>query len=317
MKLFYLILFLLLSCTHQQASNCLQTKMTLDIGSGTTKYYIAQVNHCQHKIIKVTAKDSFAFPFKQSLTQSNNFPQQLQQKFIVQLKKLITKFNPDIIQSVATSAFRTANNGKKFATTLNQKLNLNLQIISQKEEALLGYHAVKGIVHHSPILYWDIGGGSMQIIQELKSGPQIYKGKIGAVSFKDLVLKQVFHNKQTSPNPLGKKYKKTLQLAKNFAQKTLPKSFINLKLPVYGIGGVHQYAILKNNKKNSNFYTQAELKKWLMKKSKLNNQQLGGKYASTDVTNLALVLGFMEILKVNKVQVIPNINMAYALLYKW
>jgi exopolyphosphatase/guanosine-5'-triphosphate,3'-diphosphate pyrophosphatase len=293
--------------------------MTFDIGSGATKYYVAQINRCTKKIVKIVDSNSFPFAFKGRLIKSanNRFSPQDRADFIHKLKPLIDKYHPDQINSVATSAFRTAKNGKQFAASINQEIPINLIVISQKEEAMLGFHAVKAkLATLKNFLYWDIGGGSMQIIKNSHSSQQLYKGKIGAVSFKELVIKKIFSGKRKSPNPLKNNYVRAIKLAKNFALKTLPKSFPSPGINTFGIGGVHQYAILKNNKQHGDSYTANELLQWLKRKSKLTDKEIGGKYATTDVTNIALVLGFMQALKISKVTVIPNINMAYALLYK-
>ncbi len=321
-----LLLFTLLftySCSSQPSSQCLQRKLTFDIGSGSTKYYFAQVNICKKQVLSVVENSSFPFPFKQILISSpnNTFSAKTSIDFIAKLKTVIDKFKPDSIKAVATSAFRTADNGLQFAKQIEKQTSMNLKIITQKEEGFLGYHATKNILQsNKPILYWDIGGGSMQIIIESIDGPKLYEGKIGAVSFKDLVNKALIRKKNSSPNPIKtENIQKVINLSAKFSLNSIPDNFINSasKFKAIGIGGVHQYAILKNNKKNDNFYTLSELKKWLQIKSKLTDKQLGGKYSATDVTNMALVAGFMQTLNLEKIFVMSDINMAYALLYKW
>lgn len=326
MTKFYLLIFALLytSCsTSLLIPNCNQYKLTFDVGSGSTKYYYAQVNQCTKSITKMIKNDSFPFPFKKILSQSkdNAFPESSQKIFITKLNNIISTLRPTIIRGVATSAFRTAANGAEFAKVIGQKTKMDLRIITQRQEGLLGYNALKKKLElKTPILYWDIGGASMQMVKEEGGSSHLYEGKIGAVSFKDLINREILHKQTNSPNPIRvKNIAKVVKKAKQFASRTLSLLFKNhpSELKVIGVGGVHQYAILKNNKNSGNAYTLKELKSWLVNKSKLSDKQLGGKYAATDVTNMALVAGYMELLGIKKVTVASNINMAYALLYQW
>ncbi len=318
----FLSLLLFLSCSHYSQDRCLQNKLTFDIGSGSTKYYYAQVNTCTHTVIKVITHDSFRYPFKQILQKStdNRFPLKEQHKFVTKLQQIIDKYPAKLKAAVATSAFRTSNNGTQFTRYIEKQTTLPVKIITQKEEAKLGFTAVKNLVSYQHLLYWDVGGGSMQMILSTGGQEYLYQGKIGAASFKQMVLKEVFHNKRKSPNPLGiKNINSVIKIARNFAKKTIPSSFklLNSTIKVCGIGGVHQYSILKNRSDKKMSYTQQDLLKWLQKKSKLSDKILNSPYSQTDVTNLALILGYMRELNIEKVNVIPNINMAYALLHQW
>ncbi len=51
----------------------------------------------------------------------------------------------------------------------------------------------------------------------------------------------------------------------------------------------------------------------LTTRNKLTETEIGGKYAATDVSNLALVLGFMKELEIEKVKTLKA-NMAHGIL---
>jgi exopolyphosphatase/guanosine-5'-triphosphate,3'-diphosphate pyrophosphatase len=55
------------------------------------------------------------------------------------------------------------------------------------------------------------------------------------------------------------------------------------------------------------------VKKALTTKGELTDSEIGGKYAATDVSNLALVLGFMKELKIDKIRTLKA-NMAHGIL---
>jgi exopolyphosphatase/guanosine-5'-triphosphate,3'-diphosphate pyrophosphatase len=67
---------------------------------------------------------------------------------------------------IATSAFRTRNNGKEVIANLNAKFGINIQIIEGEREANLIYKGALASVTPSefPVLIMDIGGGSTEFI---------------------------------------------------------------------------------------------------------------------------------------------------------
>ena len=70
---------------------------------------------------------------------------------------------------------------------------------------------------------------------------------------------------------------------------------------------------IKNQTRTEDFYSQKDVLNTLIERSKLTDQEIGGEFASTDVTNLALVLGFMQALGIERVYPI-KINMAHGIL---
>jgi exopolyphosphatase/guanosine-5'-triphosphate,3'-diphosphate pyrophosphatase len=84
----------------------------------------------------------------------------------------IQQFSCNKIYATATSGVRSTENGKEFVDTLQNKFNLNVQIISGDEEAELIYRGVKQAVKFSSenVLILDIGGGSNEFIIANSSG---------------------------------------------------------------------------------------------------------------------------------------------------
>ena len=105
---------------------------------------------------------------------------------------------------------------------------------------------------------------------------------------------------------------KGVALAKNVAGKEVPyllrRKTKRAKTLVIGIGAVHNYSILKTFKKGTKEYNSLELNKVISKMSGLTDAQIGGDYAATDYSNIGLVLGFMQGLGIEKVQV-RNVDM--------
>lgn len=80
----------------------------------------------------------------------------------------------DRLICVATSAVRDAANKDAFAKMLKNTSDIELRILSGKEEALLGFKGAMGDRSDNSILV-DIGGGSTEIIQNAPSGEIIGK----------------------------------------------------------------------------------------------------------------------------------------------
>lgn len=325
MKFLYLCSLLIISasCANTNNRECFIKRSAFDLGSGSTKMKVALVNTCEKKIVKILHKESKAVAYKEELEKSKN--NKLNSKIINKgivalndLKKIGISHGATEFYGVATSAFRTATNGQAVIEKIARATGLRLKRISQKEEAELGYLAVKSKLNtNSPIAVWDIGGGSMQIVSENKNNTKSYYfGKTASVGFKNLVLKKILKkSSKTSPNPMGPKNgTMAWALAKDFAIKDTKqelKKSLEPHTTFYGVGGVHYYSLRKQVGSSSIELNQ--IKESLMKRSKLTDYQINTKYSQTDITNLALVGGFMEALGLEKLETL-NINLADYLL---
>ncbi|WP_417336374.1 Ppx/GppA phosphatase family protein [Halobacteriovorax marinus] len=320
----FVILGLSSSCSSVvKKESCLVKRAAFDIGSGSTKMTLAKVNKCENKIVEVFFEDQSAVAYKQSLYDNGNkFSDKVIREGISELKELketaielgVTEFS-----ALATQAFREASNGADTLEKISKQSGINIRVINQELEAKFGYLGAK-IKHpftdDEDILIWDIGGGSMQMTFVEDGKYFHYLGNLASVSFKETVLKSLFKNKKrTSPNPLGKlNAKKATALAKFFAKANVPsnvKEYLK-KARVFGIGGVHYHSLRNQALKKGHIYNQTQLRVALNKRARLSDRSIGGKYASTDVTNIALVLGYMSALQIRKVETL-NVNMSHGL----
>ncbi|EQC47694.1 Ppx/GppA phosphatase domain protein [Bacteriovorax sp. Seq25_V] len=300
----------------------------IDIGSGSTKLLVARVDVCKQVITNLIYEAQRSVDFKEDLQRSkdNTFSTEITKKAISvlnELNYLATKQGASKLSAVATSAFRTASNAKETLDEILKNIDFKVMIISQKQEALFAYHSAlniaktQNLIGDKPVAVWDIGGGSMQIIKsykDTKTQPVIYLGKMASVSFKNSYLEMRNGDKKTGPNPLQKDGAiEAMNLARNYANKDAKELLGDLTdYTVLGVGGVHYYSVRKQTGIN-NEYDQQVLLQTLLKRAKLNDKEIGGDFAKTDVTNLALVLGFMQSLKVEKVHPI-KVNMTHGLL---
>lgn len=307
--------------------NCLKTKAAFDIGSGATKLKVARVDTCLQKIKKVLVDTSLAVPYKDSLQNNdeNVFDANLRKKGIEainKLKALARIHAPASYLAVATSAFRTAKNGQAFAGEILGKTGVKVEIIDQDREARIGFAGASANVERKPdqIVVWDIGGGSMQITAYDHTGKfQIYRGKIASASFKKHIIEEIQGANPkavTSPNPIDEEDHEIAQRdAMVVAMLTVPdeiKQKIKKGASVIGIGGVHSQSI-KNQTGAEKVYTLEALDEAIHRGLGKSDEQIGGDYASSDISNLILVRGFMEGMEVE--EVLPkNVNLADGLL---
>lgn len=309
-----------------ESSKCHTKRAAIDLGSGSTKLVVGLVNTCKGLVEGILFEAQRAVPLKEALQASkeNEITPSMIQKLsgvFEEFKYMADHQGASDIKAVATSAFRTADNGEEAAEIITNNSGIPLTIISQKDEARFAYYAALSktktmkLSKKSPVAVWDIGGGSMQITKPLADGStKVALLKTASVPFKNLVLKELYPDGTKTPNPLTEERAlRSMDLAR-FISKQEFSRFGNLKgYQVIGVGGVHYYSIGGQFKKTNRIYNQSTLLSKLLERSKLSDKEIDSKYAVTDVTNLALVLGFMQTLKVDQVRPL-KINMAHGLL---
>jgi exopolyphosphatase/guanosine-5'-triphosphate,3'-diphosphate pyrophosphatase len=307
---------------------CISKRAAFDIGSGETRLNVSKVNICNNKIIATELELKERIPYKETMTKGkgkylSQATMQAGFKALQSMKMEAAKFSPDTYLGVATAAFREARNGKTFIDEVNKSLKINAKIISQKDEASIGYYAALTMVKNpkANLVVWDIGGSSQQIITKKTKDFIVYEGKLASVSFKDRVLSEVKKQKDGSPNPLDStQMKDSILLAEIFATNDVPndvkKVFAEPNVQVVGIGGVHYYSLLKQSKpaSQSNLLTIADVEATSLELTGKDNTYFADqKHVNTTITNVALVLGFMKALDVKAIEVY-NVNLSHGLL---
>lgn len=292
--------------------------MGLDIGSGSTKMMVAKVDFCKNKILEVLHNESQAVQYNEDLDKSKdgNLSPAIIEKGQNVIGGMLTKgktFKPKKIFGVATSVFRKSKNGGDVIKGFARKLKVRLEVISQEEEAMLGYLSVLSLIDDKDskdIVVWDIGGGSMQMFSMDKSKkPHMYLGDLASVTFKNMVI-EVLQSKSLestpSPNPIADKRAQVLALARSYSKLHVPPMIkYDLKdHTVIGVGGVHSQSIKNQLQLKEMKYTVEQLDAAGKSQSEKADKDLPGDYRATDVTNLLLVQGFMEGLGIKEVKIV-------------
>ncbi len=306
---------------------CEKTRAAFDIGSGTTRVLVGQVNACENRILKVLLEASEAVPYQDQKQSDGNISElTLKQghKVLSQLKEKATSAGATEFRGVATEVFRKAKNGEAHIQSESQKLGFTIKIIDQEMEGRLGYLSARALIPNSEgtFVVWDMGGGSTQVTYQKNAHYHYYFPKIGSVTFKDQIVKEALKKDPSlvkSPNPLGKNAVAAQRVAKKFlAKEKIPSWLAELAYAkkirtVYGIGGVFAKSVQNQAAPGQSFFTAAELKKALPQQAQKSDEELGGKYASTQVSNLILIDAFLDRFKISKVYTL-DVNLSQGLI---
>ena len=284
---------------------------------------------CKNKIKEILLEDKAPLFFKKDLDSStdNTLSDEIFSKAVASinaLKKKALVHKPTYFSGVATEAFRSANNGDAFIQNLAAQLKFSIFILDQRSEAILGYlsalHRLN--IDGKRVLVWDQGGGSAQFTTVNADYDFVIGGlKLGSETFKRMIISVIKGENPiqvTSPNPVGKK---DAVMAERFAEfharEFVPQEIVDKmqKTIIVGIGGVHYWSLKKTLNRDSmdNAYTFGEISRAIKNLQTKNDAEIGGAYASTDVSNLLLIKGFMKALNINQVKAL-NINLSHGIL---
>lgn len=302
------------------AEACVETRAALDVGSGSTKLKVAKVDVCQLRLGEALFEAQEKVSYQDDLQASGEgtLSAEVLANGVAALRKLKNQaepYRPKAIVAIATSAFRKAKNGADAAAALGRDAGLTIRVISQSEEGQVGF---LGAVQKAPrsldhIAVWDVGGGSQQITTRDTSGQfHVFESQLASVSFKDHLVKTIQRRPAAaSPNPISKSdsVAGTRYVREQLAGAPAAlKTFLAAKdTQVMGIGGVHFHSV--RGQVGSDSYDQKAVGATLTKRLGLTDAQVGGDFPATDVSNLVLIGGTMEVLGIKDVTAV-NVNLA-------
>lgn len=302
------------------AASCVENRAAIDIGSGSTKIAVAEVDTCQHQIRKMLYQQQLPVPYNDALMHSAD--QRLPESVVRQGMAVIAQevqqarhFHPVTINGVATAVFRSAENGHEVIRQFSQHSGADIKVITQRQEALLGFASAKATLKdpslkNEDILVWDIGGGSMQMTTfESRQGhsvPVIYQGKLASVTLKNYIISLLKNQPlqvDSSPNPIGNHAEGALKFVRFYAANDVDATLKRLipQRKVIGIGGVHDYSLRDQFGGKPDSYTLSQLSTLASVQVNKSDDQLTGDYRATDVSNLLLVEGYMQALNISQV----------------
>lgn len=292
-------------------------RAAFDIGSAVIKCTVADVDIVSGTILKKVEQFSRKADFEEDISRSydGNFSREIMAQGMDALRELKLKaieLGARDFSAVGGAAFRNARNGRAYFVTIGRELGIPARIISKQQASLLSYQAValhQGIPA-SELLVWDIGGGGQQMTARRSDGSlSFYIDNLASVTFKNAVIEMIQGldiKSVHSPNPMSEdEVRRALEYAQSYALMSVPPELAGrIKsgiMHVYGIGGVHYYAVPELVGQRKSSYTRAEVEQAVSRWTGKADEAFESEYASSRLTNLILVLGYMNALDIDTV----------------
>ena len=184
-----------------------------DIGSAATKLQVARVDVASGRIREVLFGEERQCFFALDLSRSSDgcLSDAIQAEGLKVLRGLMDVLRAHgaegNVAAVATEVFRRAKNGGAYLARVERELGLRVQMITQGEEALLGYKTAAGLcapsVDRATLIAWDTGGASFQIsTMRGGNGFKEYRGRLGSSVATAMCLQKVKPPGALTTNPL-------------------------------------------------------------------------------------------------------------------
>eukprot|EP01061_Rhynchopus_euleeides_P012881 TRINITY_DN2265_c0_g1_i1.p3 TRINITY_DN2265_c0_g1~~TRINITY_DN2265_c0_g1_i1.p3 ORF type:complete len:328 (+),score=58.39 TRINITY_DN2265_c0_g1_i1:1165-2148(+) len=182
-----------------------------DIGSAATKLQVAVVDVSSGKIKKVLFGEErqVFFALDMSKSKERALSHSIQDEGIRVLGSfmdVLSEHKAQQVSAIATEVFRRASNGDAYLKRVERELGLKIRMVTQEEEALLGYKTATGLCDPSidtrNVIAWDTGGASFQISTMQQGVFEAYRGKFGSSIVTAMCLQQVKPTSTTTPNPV-------------------------------------------------------------------------------------------------------------------
>ncbi len=296
----------------EKLHEALEYRVAFDLGSGNLKMQAAWVDPKGGRIVEMAATESVPIPVRDSIDRDPN--QNIPEEIVAQLGSAIQKMQrktgkPALVCKFvagATDAYRVARNGSEVLDLLAKESGISIFLLSQNEEAALGYSSLKaeGVVDsHKGALIWENGGGSTQFTREIDGNLQSYNKSLGKVPMKNHLIQEIQKKalSQTStPNPITREEAKQA-IAWTIAQFQEAPAWVKESPTVVGIG-----AMFPNVQKGvgKGTFTKEDLWQLIEKRLGKSDHDLSPKSdpnAAYLLSDLLFLIGAMEALQIEEV----------------
>jgi exopolyphosphatase/guanosine-5'-triphosphate,3'-diphosphate pyrophosphatase len=139
----------------------------IDLGTNTFNLLVAEWSYGEHP--KILHRSKYPTKIGKGGINENKITDEAIQRAknaFDEMDRISKEYDSTKKIAFATSAIRSASNGKEFVQLIEEKYNASVEIISGNREAELIYSGAKNAVElsHEPVAILDIGGGSNEII---------------------------------------------------------------------------------------------------------------------------------------------------------
>jgi len=171
-----------------EAPSNVERRAAFDIGSGSTKLLVADISGMS--IASVLFGNEVPVPFAVDWKKSSDgtLSEDIQAQGLRVLQKLVEICEKHAVPAgsrcaIATEVFRKAGNGQEYLTRVHSELGLNIEMVSQDDEARLGFFTAVALQSRpaEEVVCWDSGGASFQITSQGVDSTSIrsYVGSLG------------------------------------------------------------------------------------------------------------------------------------------
>jgi len=301
-------------------------RAAIDIGMGGPKLQVAEVDLATHKIVKMLHTQRYYVDFYQDVSKSGELSPEVMAQGFQSFQEAVStakSWGAQEIVAIATASFRAASNGSAFAQEIERETGIAVHIVDQDLEGKLAFQAVlsKLDVPAEDVVVWDIGGGSVQFIRLDPDGIYLVDGlEPGVGAFKDFIVEKIQQRNSKSPNPMSAgDIAQAAQYARRLT-KSIPQDLKDKlscpKTKVIGVGSVFGYGI-KGMLGGKNHFSIDDLGAVVHRLPGKTDADLGGgDYAFVEGSNCVFVLGFMQKLAVDNMEIININNADGSLIYK-
>jgi exopolyphosphatase/guanosine-5'-triphosphate,3'-diphosphate pyrophosphatase len=186
-----------------------RTLATIDIGSGTTKIAVAEVNCSENRILKTLLRQSIPVSLREDLATNGGILSPAIEKTLIEALQTLMReagqHRPMQWTAVGTSVFRTAKNSAEFLERVKQATGLTVCIVPQVEEGEIGFSSAVGAsgLTSKEVIAWDTGSGSFQITSLIDGKLEMYAAEFGFVPALELLFKLRNRPLQEQVNPVS------------------------------------------------------------------------------------------------------------------
>ena len=261
------------------ATDSVERRMAIEVGSSAIKYAIADVNSNTDTILEIKDQDSIAFRLHDKVLNNDRHTIDkatlgVLSDIFLRLKDKASYYHTPHIKVIATEAMRITSNKVEVQSTLQGKTGLVMQILTQANEDRMDYFtALRASKKPDKPVVWDIGNNSYQLIADDPTADTLaYKGDSGSRSFFRYLLEVAQGKdwqKDSNLHPLTKEqYEEGLRFAHHLAGK-VPKlvrsQIVRNNGEVVAIGSLFQYSLLEAVKTEPGqlLVTQNEVKQFI------------------------------------------------------
>jgi len=189
----------------------MQRRAAFDIGSGSTKLVVADVTAGRIEKVLFGKEYPVGFALDWKRSSENLLSEEVQQRGLEVLGILVQECEvldvaPESRAAIATEVFRKALNGAAFLARVHEKLGLRVEVITQDDEAVLGFATAVALEGREDVIAWDSGGASFQITSR-DSGLRTYLGTFGSGNTTAMLVQDIQgldFSEHASPNPVSR-----------------------------------------------------------------------------------------------------------------